>query len=301
MDFREFRYFVATAEELHFARAAERLGLTQPALSQRIKALESEVGARLFNRSKRRVELTEAGKAFLHEARAALAMAERAVGVAQEIERGQAGTIKVGYVGTVMFESRFPELLKAYRKRHPQVQLALHERSALEQIKGVKDREIDLAIVRGPLPAELPEGLDHFFLSSQRLVAVLPNEHALAAADSLSLAALAHDDFLAFLDPEGVGLGHALVELCRGAGFEPHITQRVSQVATLISLVAAGLGVSLMPESVSHLRLPGVRYVRLVDSKTRSRLFVVHRRFERSAAVREFLHEVREAKRADAV
>lgn len=292
MDFRQFRYFVTTAEELHFARAAERLGMSQPALSQQIKALESQLGAPLFYRAKRRIELSEVGVVFLREARAALEMSETALRTARDMARGEAGSIDIGFVGSVMYEPRFPHLLKAYRQRHPAVRLTLHEKPVLAQIAAVQRRELDLAIVREPLPPDLAEGLDCLTLSVQRLVAVLPAGHALADAESVTLAALAADDFLAFRDPDGIGLGHALLELCHDAGFAPRVTQRVSEVATLISLVAAGFGVSLMPEIVAHLQLPGVRYLPLAGSEALSKLLVVHRRFERSPTVRELLDDI---------
>ncbi len=298
MDFRQFRYFVTTADELHYARAAERLGVSQPALSQQIKALEQQLGVQLFARKNRRIELTEAGAAFLTEARATLAMADQSIRVAQDTARGAAGKIDIGYVGSLMYELRFARLLKAYCQRHPQVRLTLHERAILPQIEAVAQRQLDIAIVREPLPQSLPQGIETFTLSSQRLVVVLPVAHALAKSPSIALAELAGDDFLAFLDPEGVGLGHALLELCRKAGFEPRIAQRVSEIATMTSLIAAGFGVSLMADTVSHLRLPGVCYVPLAGSDAHSKLIVVHRRFERSATVRGLLKTLVAAARA---
>ena len=298
MDFRQFSYFVTTADELHYARAAERLGVSQPALSQQIKALEKQLGVQLFTRANRRIELTEAGTAFLQEARATLEMADRSIRIAQDTARGEAGTIDIGYVGSVMYEMRFARLLKAYCQQHPQVRLTLHERAILPQIEAVRQRQLDIAIVREPLPQPMPPGLEFFTLSSQRLVVVLPVDHALAKAPSITLPELAGDDFLAFLDPEGVGLGHALLELCHGAGFEPHIAQRVSEIATMTSLVAAGFGVSLMADTVSHLRLPGVCYVPLSGIEASSKLIVVHRRFERSATVRGLLKTLAAAARA---
>lgn len=298
MDFRQFRYFVTTADELHYARAAEHLGVSQPALSQQIKALEKQLGVQLFARKNRRIELTEAGAAFLIEARATLAMADKSIRIAQDTARGEAGTIDIGYVGSVMYEMRFARLLKAYCQRHPQVRLTLHERAILPQLEAVAQRQLDIAIVREPLPQAMPQGLEFFTLSSQRLAVVLPVAHALAKAQSIALSQLAGDDFLAFLDPAGVGLGHALLELCHEAGFEPRIAQRVSEIATMISLVAAGFGVSLMADTVSHLRLPGVCYVPLAGIDARSRLIVVHRRFERSATVRGLLKTLVAAARA---
>lgn len=300
MDFRQFRYFVTTADELHFARAAERLGIAQPALSQQIKALEEQLGVRLFHRTKRRIELTEAGAAFLQEARAALEMAEKAIRVARDTGRGEAGRIDIGIVGSVMYEPRFPRLLTAYRKAHPGVQLSVHEMPILAQIEAVRTRNLDIAIVREPLLPNLPEELERFTLSSQQLVAVLPADHPLAGNAAIDLSALAGDAFLAFLDPTGVGMGQSLLDLCRQSGFEPQITQRVSDITTLISLVAAGFGVSLMADIVRHLQLPGVCYLPLAGLEARSGLIVIQRRFEQSAAVRTLLDDIRAASQASA-
>ena len=159
MDFRQFSYFVTTADELHYARAAERLGVSQPALSQQIKALEKQLGVQLFTRANRRIELTEAGTAFLQEARATLEMADRSIRIAQDTARGEAGTIDIGYVGSVMYEMRFARLLKAYCQQHPQVRLTLHERAILPQIEAVRQRQLDIAIVREPLPQPMPQDL----------------------------------------------------------------------------------------------------------------------------------------------
>ena len=295
MDFRHFRYFITLAEELHFARAAERLGIAQPALSQQIKALEERLDARLFNRSKRRIELTEAGTAFLIEARATLERAEKAIRVAQDTARGESGTINIGFVGSAMYDPRFTRMLKAYRTAHPGINLLLHEMPILAQIESVDKGHLDISVVRAPLPDVMPEGVDTFVLARQILVAVLSNEHPLAGRESLALQELGNDIFIAFHDPDGVGLGHALLEECRRVGFEPNITLRVTEIATLISLAAAGLGVSLMPDTVRHLQLPGVRYIPLQGEERDTQLIVVHRRFERSAAVRGLLAKIRES------
>ena len=295
MDFRQFRYFAVAAEELHFARAAEKLGIAQPALSQQIKSLEEQLGARLFHRAKRSVTLTETGTAFLHEVRETLAQAEKAVRIAKDTARGEAGHIDIGLVGSVMYDPRFPLLLTDFNKNHPGVRISLHEMPILTQIESVRARQLDIAIIRAPIPSNALEDVEFFTLSSQRLVVALPEAHRLAACEAIRLADLANDPFLAFADPPGVGIGQALLNLCREAEFEPRITQKVSEIATLVSLVAAGFGVGLVAESVRHLRLPGVCYRPIAGVDTPSNLIVVHRRFERSAAIRVLLDSVRRA------
>ena len=293
MDFRQFRYFAVAAEELHFARAAEILGIAQPALSQQIKSLEEQLGAKLFHRAKRSVTLTETGAAFLHEVRETLAQAEKAVRIAKDTARGEAGHIDIGLVGSVMYEPRFPLLLTDFNKNHPGVRISLHEMPILTQIESVRARQLDIAIIRAPIPSNALEDVEFFTLSSQRLVVALPEAHRLATCEAIRLADLANDPFLAFADPPGVGIGQALLNLCREAEFEPRITQKVSEIATLVSLVAAGFGVGLVAESVRHLRLPGVCYRPIAGVDTPSNLIVVHRRFERSAAVRVLLENIR--------
>ena len=196
MDFRQFRYFVTTAEELHMARAAERLGIAQPALSQQIKSLETQLGTRLFLRTKRRIELTDAGLALFQEARHVLEHAERAVRLARDIGRGEAGHIDIGIVGSAMFDRPFPLLLTAFRKERPEVRLAVHELPILQQIEALPNRGLDIAIVRSPLPQVLPDEVDHFVLSRQRLLVAIPLSHPLAKTPSISLSDLADDDFL---------------------------------------------------------------------------------------------------------
>jgi DNA-binding transcriptional LysR family regulator len=293
MDFRQFRYFVAAAEELHFARAAEKLGIAQPALSQQIKSLEQQLGAQLFRRTKRRVELTEIGTAFLRETRATLVNAEKAIRIASDMARGEAGQIDIGLVGSVIYDSRFTQQLKLYSKEHPGVRISLHEMAPLVQIEAIHSQHIDIAITREPIPAFALTDLEHFILSTQQLVVALPNEHPLSGNVAVKLSDLADDDFLTFNDPPGVAMGQALLDQCRIAGFEPRITQRVSGIATLISLVAAGFGVSLVAETIGHLRLPGVCYQPLKGMPAPSNLIVIHRRFERSATVRGLLDGIR--------
>ena len=292
MDFRQFRYFVTTAEELHVARAAERLGIAQPALSQQIKALETQLGTRLFIRAKRRIELTDAGKAFFQEAQSVLEHAERAAKRARDIGRGEAGQIDIGIVGSAMFDRPFPLLLTTFRKERPEVRLSVHELPILQQIEAVSTQGLDIAIVRAPLPRPLPEGLDHFVLSRQRILAAIPLSHKLAGAPAIALTELADDEFLSFLDPEGIGLGHDLIDFCRRAGFAPRITQHVTEVGTMVSLIAAGFGVSLVVDTLTPIQFPGVCY-RPLREEYHSELVVVHRRFERSAAVQALIDGLR--------
>jgi DNA-binding transcriptional LysR family regulator len=295
MDFRHFRYFVTAAEELHFARAAERLGIAQPALSQQIKVLEEQLGVRLFSREKKSVQLTEAGRAFLGEARATLACADKAVSIARETARGELGKIAIGFVGSAMYKPTISHLLKDFRGQHPGVALELHEIPNLRQIESVEALHLDIAIVRGLGPNGLPDGLSSFVLGSHRLMAVLPDHHPLASVQTLNLAQLAKEPFLSLDDLSKISLTPLLMQLCHDAGFEPNIQMRLSEIATLIHLVGAGHGVGIMPDLAACLNLPDVHFVPLEGVPVYSDLLAIYRRFERSAAVRALVAEMRKA------
>ena len=292
MDFRQFRYFVAAAEELHVGRAAERLGMAQPALSQHIRALEDWLGVKLFLRANRRIALTEAGDAFLTEARAALHHADLAKNSAQRAARGETGHVVIGYVSSALAEQPFVRALATFRASHPDVTIEMLLRLAGVQIEAVKSQTVDIAVTRGPLPA-VPEECESFVLARQPLVAVLPKSHRLSAAPSIPLSALAQDTFLQPDDPPGLSMGHTVRQLLAEARISPRRTMVFNEMTSTIGLVAAGLGVALLPASARVLRLPGVAFCALQDLQAVSDLIVVHRRFERSASVRTLLARLR--------
>lgn len=292
MDFRRFRYFVAAAEELHVGRAAQRLGMAQPALSQHIRALEDWLGVQLFLRAHRRISLTEAGEAFLAEARAALHHAELAKNAAQRAARGETGTVVIGYVSSALAEQPFVRALAAFRASHPEVLIEMLLRLAGAQIEAVQSQAVDIAVTRGPLPP-LPAECEFFVLARQPLIAVVPEGHRLSAAASVPLAELVQDTLLQPDDPPGLGLAHTVRQLLAEAGVSPKRAMVVNEMTSTIGLVAAGLGVALLPASARVLRLPGVAFCALQDAQAVSELIVVHRRFERSAAVRALLNRLR--------
>jgi DNA-binding transcriptional LysR family regulator len=254
VELRHLRYFVAVAEELHFGRAALRLHIAQPPLSQRIRRLEHELGVSLFDRTKRRVALTDAGRALLIEARLTLAQAERARQVVSQTALGEAGQLIVGYMASAEL-SVFPRLLPVLHKRLPAVELVLKLLGAAEQMQLLRSGEIHAGFLR--LPAK-DRTLKVVPLVSEPLVAALPEGHRLARRRSVALRELQGERFVLFPRPHAPGFYDFLLTLCRRAGVNPTVAHETNRLHTALSLVASGRGVSLVPRCVGQLGRAGV-------------------------------------------
>lgn len=287
MELRHLRYFIAVAEELHFGRAAEQLGISQPPLSQQIQALEEEIGARLLERTNRRVALTEAGKLFLDEARQVLQQVDRAVLLARRAHQGEIGELKVGFTASAPFTSSIPRAILAFRQAYPDVHLDLQELSSGQAVQALLEERVQVGLIR-PIP--LPETLEAVELFSEPLVAVLRADHPLAQAsqEGLEFAALAEEPFVFFPRSYGTGLYSQLMALSRQAGFSPRIAQEAGEAMTIIGLVAAGLGVSMLPASFRRTRVDGVVYRTLIDPGATSSVWLVRRRNESSRLAQSF-------------
>jgi DNA-binding transcriptional LysR family regulator len=288
MELRHLRYFIAVAEELHFGRAAQVLGISQPPLSQQIQALEQEVGARLFERTNRRVELSEAGRLFLEEARLVLAQVDKAADVARRAQLGELGELKIGFTSSAPFSSTIPQAIFAFRQRFPSVHLNLREMSSTRVADALVDESIQVGIMR-PLP--LPDSLTVVELMREPLVAVLSSKHPLVAGseEGLFLSALALEPFVFFPRSYGSGLYTQLLSLARDAGFSPHFAQEAGEAMTIIGLVAAGLGVSVLPASYRRLRIDGVIYRPLLDPEAISAVWLVQRKDQNSPMAKAFV------------
>ncbi|HWB49533.1 MAG TPA: LysR family transcriptional regulator [Stellaceae bacterium] len=288
MELRHLRYFVAVAEEGHVTRAAERLGIRQPPLSQQIQALERELEAQLFRRKPRGVELTPAGLALLDAARAILARADEAVAAARRAARGEAGRIGIGFTSSASFHPFVPRAIRAFRETHPLVALALEESGTTELVDALRSQSLDVAFVRSPVG----ESADLFVrpLLEEAMVAALPSGHPLSAGPgALPLAALAGETFILYRRPVGPGLHDAIIAACDRAGFSPTLGQQTPRMLSTLSLVAAGLGVTVVPASMSRLEAEGVAYRPLdASAALTAPLNLAYRRSETSAAVRRF-------------
>jgi DNA-binding transcriptional LysR family regulator len=258
MELRHLRYFLALAHEGNFTRAAAKIGIGQPPLSQQIRDLETEIGVQLFHRVPHGAELTAAGHAFLPDAQAAIDAAERAKLSAQRANRGETGRLSLGFTASSAFNVHVSGTIRQYRSRWPDVRLSLSEMNS----KGLMDRlmrgEIDAAFIRPGL--ENPREVRLKLLTAERMVIALPTGHRLAAQSHLPLSALAEEHFILFPRFAGLSLYDDIAAACREAGFELVVSQEAPQIPSVVNLVAADLGVSIVPASIAQIRLDGVVY-----------------------------------------
>jgi DNA-binding transcriptional LysR family regulator len=255
LDLRQLHAFVVLSEELHFGRAASRLGIAQPPLSQQIGRLERRIGHRLLTRGGGSpMRLTPAGRALLGAARAALSGLEAGLDAARRAARGESGFVRIGFTPSIAL-TVLPPIVQAFRVRFPLVELQLSELTSAEQIERVRTDRLDVALVRDPLPvADLPSHV----LLEERLVVLLPCAHHLAGHRRVALASLAGEQFITVRASASSQYRQRFVLYCREAGFEPHIAQETGEWATVAGLVSSGMGVALAPASVAKIRLHGL-------------------------------------------
>ncbi|MGY4767450.1 LysR substrate-binding domain-containing protein [Kribbella sp. CWNU-51] len=316
MELRQLRSFVVVAEEMNVGRAAARLHLTQPSLSRQIATLEHDLGVELFARVRRRFVLTAAGATFLAEAQDLLRRSDEAVRAAQRTQRGELGTLRLRFVQSATHEA-LPRLLGAFRDAYPEVVLDLETMTTLRQTEALRDGRIDVGLLRPNAPApieggrkrgftaaggaedhspgvgtvvvELGPGLASRAVSADPLVAVLPARHRLAGRKRIRLAELADEPFVFYSRPSGPAVHDTIVGFCRAAGFVPRIEQEAADVQTIVSLVAAGLGVSLLISPTPLSNPEAVVYRELSDDLPRWQLSVAWSPDNRSPVLARFL------------
>lgn len=262
IDFRQLRQFEAVARHLHFRRAAEELNIAQPPLSQAIKRLEQTLGVQLLERTKKSVALTPAGRVFLAETEKTLAQAQRAVEMARAANEGSVGKIAIGFVGSATY-SVLPSLLSRFRQQHPNVELELNEMTTLDQFEALAQGRIQAGFLRPPLPFD--KAIRTQIIHREPLRPIFNRAHPLAGVEEVRLADLASENFISFPASRVPSIFTLLMLACKEAGFAPRITQTALQIQTMISLVAGGMGISLVPESAQAVLPDTVVMTRLAD------------------------------------
>lgn len=294
MELRHLRYTVALAEELHFGRAAARLGISQPPLSQQIAALEAELGVRLFERSRREVRLTAAGELFVVEARTTLRAAQRARDVALQAERGELGELRMGLFASAPLTRGVAGAISEFRTACPGARLVLTEAPSHLQVEAIAEGRLDLGFLRSPIKPLLPAGLDAIEAVREPLCAVIPVRHTLARRrEALPVEALADEPMILLARNFSATMHDQIHALCRAAGFTPHVVQETTANAMIIGLVAAGLGVSILPVAQCAMRPERVRVRPLADTAAVTASWLAYRADAPNVLARRFVEIVR--------
>lgn len=249
MELRQLRYFVTVAEELHFGRAAERLHITQPALSKQIAALEQALAVKLLFRTKRRVQLTYAGKVFLDQARQLLTQTEAAIQLTKRSDRGEIGALAVGFTATAT-HTVLPQFLRTFRQHYPDVEIILKELATEAQVTALNQNKIDLAFLHPPINQQ---GLEIYPILEESFVAVLPPEHSLLRCDRIPLKAFANEPLIIHPRQEGPVIYDGFIQVCQNAGFHPKIVKESISLQTRVCLVAAGMGITFTSDRLQFL------------------------------------------------
>jgi len=295
MEYRHLRFFIAVAEELHFTRAAARLRVAQPHLSHEIRRLENELGVPLFARDHRRVVLTFAGQAFLEHARRVLGHTADAVRAAQRAHRGETGCLRIGFVSSAGFGVVLPDAVRRFRLERPDVEVVLSEQNSDEQVELITHARLDVGLLHPPLRSEL--GLEIETVLVEPLVAALAENHRLARRRKIELAALADEPWILFPRAIASRLYEVVMLACTGAGFSPRVVQEANKLSTIMSLIASGLGVSLVPQPLARLSLGRITCVPLGAQGPLLPLALMWRRQDANPTLVPFLEIVREEAR----
>jgi len=291
IDLKQLRYFLAVAEEKSFSRAAERLHISQPPLSQQIMKLEAELGVRLFTRTTRSFELTVAGKALMAEAAELLARMRMTIDTIRQIDRGEVGRLRVGIVGSAMW-GPIPSLLERFQSQFPRVTWTIHELGPNDQWEALRARQIDIGFWREPrIDADV---LKHAKLRQdlcfrENVCVAINEKHPLAAQEAIELADIAHEPMLT-LHLDQSAEPRYLIQCCVNAGFQPTIFQEAAEPQTLLAMVGAGLGVALLPQTTSRIGWPGVRFLPIRSNPPSANLYIAYPVEGDAPVVRAFLN-----------
>ena len=287
IELRHLRYFIAVAEELHFGRAAQHLNISQPPLSQQIQQLEQQIGARLFARTNRSVQLTAAGEQFLSDARQIMQSVTNAADKAARLHRGEEGELRIGFTSSAPFITSVSDALYTFRQRYPGVHIQMQEINTRQQLAPLNEGRLDLGVMRN---TPLPETLAHQLMLREPLCAVVHRAHRLANRATLSITELAGEPFV-FFDPQvGTALYAETLTLLERYNVSPNIAQEVGEAMTILGLVATGLGISILPASFRRVRLEDVSWITLSEPDALSEVWLVwSKRREMSEATRQMI------------
>lgn len=291
IDLKQLKYFLAVAEEKSFSRAAERLHISQPPLSQQIMKLESELGVRLFTRTTRTFELTVAGKALMGEASDLLGKMRMTIDTIRQIDRGEVGRLRVGIVGSAMW-GPIPSLLEEFQTKYPRVTWTLHEFGPSVQYEALRAKQIDVGFWREPKLDEddlRNDNLRQELCFRENVCVAINEHHALAKLDAIELADIAHEPMLT-LALDKSAFPRYLIQCCVKAGFQPVIFQEASEPQTLLAMVGAGLGVALLPETTSRIGWPGVVFLPIRTNPPSANLYITYTTLDDAPVVRAFLN-----------
>jgi DNA-binding transcriptional LysR family regulator len=296
IDLKQLKYFLAVAEEKSFSRAAERLHISQPPLSQQIMKLESELGVRLFARTTRTFELTVAGKALMSEASDLLAKMRITIDTIRQIDRGEVGRLRVGIVGSAMW-GPIPSLLEEFQSKYPRVTWTIHEFGPTVQYEALRAKQIDVGFWREPRLNNddlKNDNLRQELCFRENVCVALNEHHPLAKQDAIELTDIASEPMLT-LALDKSAFPRYLIQCCVKAGFQPTIFQEASEPQTLLAMVGAGLGVALLPETTSRIGWPGVVFVPIRTNPPSANLYITYTTLDDAPVVRAFLNILKPA------
>jgi DNA-binding transcriptional LysR family regulator len=292
MKLQQLRHFVTLSEEMHFGRAAKRLCITQPPLSLSISQLEESLGVRLFERDSKHVAITVAGQALLEKVREIVYQADRTVDFAKAIVNGRVGRIELGFTGSLVHRG-LPEIIHAFTGSHPDIELSMREANSQRQTELVRSGRMDAGFVNMSVP---PAGLESLIIYAEKFVVCLPAKHRLAKASSIAMEALRDEYFILISRESSPSYYDQLIAFCTAAGFRPKIRIEVAQILSKVALVASGLGVALVPESVARAGMAGIVFVPVAGCETRPNASLVWNP-QRSTPALDALIETTRAKR----
>ncbi|MCY7282884.1 MAG: LysR family transcriptional regulator [Cyanobacteria bacterium CAN_BIN43] len=293
MELRHLRYFIAVAEELNFSRAAERLHISQPPLSQQIQALEEELEVKLLDRKHRPLKLTLAGQTFLEEARLTLIQLEQATQITKRVHQGDLGYLTVGFTSSIP-NSILPDILRMFQARFPSISLIWRELASQPQMQGLRDRQIDVGFFHVPTLNASDGDLDFMTVLQEPLILVLPESHRLASQTQISLKALASEAFVMPMRQIVPGLSEQIYHFCEQNGFFPNVIQEATLMLTILGLVSGGVGIALLPANAQNIQRKGVVYRAIQGKVPTVSMAAVWRRDDSSVILRHFLSVIQD-------